>query len=102
MVLEPAVRRDPIGSFVDDLEEFLRTKPAKTGHRRVNARALLVFLALGVPAAVLLLASFLSYWGIYIDVLRPLWRPEPSDDVKWLLGGTALFVTVYDLLRSQS
>ncbi len=91
-----------VESFLEDLDAWIKAQPReKRSTPRVNRRALAVFLVLGVPSAVMLLASFLAYWGIYVDLLRPLWRPEPSEDVKWLLGGVALFVTLFDLLRSH-
>ncbi len=40
----------------------------------------------------MLLASYLAVKGIYIDALRPLWSPIPSDDAKWILGISLILV----------
>jgi hypothetical protein len=91
-----------IRAFLTDLERYLEGRPADAPRRtRVNRQALAAFLLLGVPSALMLLLSFLAYWGVVVEPLRALWRPEPSEDVKWLVGGIVLFVTLFDLLRGS-
>lgn len=102
MAAEGPQGEDKIRSFLDEVEAYVKAQPREKVRRiRVNRAALMAFLLLGVPSGVMLLLSFLAYWGIVLDSLRALWRPEPSEDVKWLLAGVAFFVTVHDLLRAR-
>ncbi len=59
------------------------TQPKKP---RANALAWALFLVIGLPLGVMAALDLLATTGLYVDVLRPFWRPWPSDIVKSFLG----------------
>jgi hypothetical protein len=73
----------------------------KTTGGRGMGRAWILFLAIGIPAALLIVLAPLTMAGIYIDVLRPLWRPWPPDVMKPFIG-IAVFVATLSYLAFRS
>ncbi len=67
------------------------TQPKK---RRANALAWALFLVIGLPLGVMAALDLLATTGLYVDVLRPFWRPWPSDIVKSFLGIAAFAATL--------
>jgi len=67
--------------------------------RRVSSRAI-AFVVLGVPAGLVALLVALAYQGVYVDALRPLWVPWPSDIWKLVIG-VAAFATTFGLWVAQ-
>jgi hypothetical protein len=80
----------------------LRTEiEKKTTGGRGMGRAWALFLAIGIPAALLVVLAPLTMAGIYIDFLRPLWRPWPPDVLKPFIG-IAVFVATLSYLAFRS
>jgi hypothetical protein len=73
----------------------------KTTGGRGMGRAWILFLAVGIPAALLVVLAPLTMAGIYIDFLRPLWRPWPPDVMKPFIG-IAVFVATLSYLAFRS
>jgi hypothetical protein len=73
----------------------------KTTGGRGMGRAWILFVAFGIPAALLVVLAPLTMAGIYIDFLRPLWRPWPPDVLKPFIG-IAVFVATLSYLAFRS
>ncbi|HYV08132.1 MAG TPA: hypothetical protein VEL81_00935 [Thermoplasmata archaeon] len=65
-----------------------RTWARITQARKSRAKALAwgLFLVIGLPLGLMATLNLLGAVGIYVDVLRPFWRPWPSDILKSLIG----------------
>lgn len=83
-------RPDPARASTDSME----LKPPKTYSLRL---AWAVFLAFGLPLGFMAALGPLTAAGIYIEPLRPLWRPWPPDLLKPVIG-VAGFVTSFAYL----
>lgn len=84
-----------------------RTWPIVYGRRTRHAPgggtglAWALFLALGLPFALMSVLTVLAHGGIYVDLLRPLWQPWPPDLLKPLLG-VAVFAATLAYLAYRS
>jgi hypothetical protein len=58
----------------------------KTTQGRGLGRAWILFVALGLPAVLMVALTPLTMAGIYLEPLRPLWRPWPPDVLKPFIG----------------
>jgi len=54
----------------------------------------ILFLVIGVPMGLMVILGPLAYSGLYIEPLRRLWRPWPSDVIKALIGIAAFAATL--------
>ncbi|HYY47943.1 MAG TPA: hypothetical protein VFA17_04595 [Thermoplasmata archaeon] len=73
----------------------------KATQGRGLGRAWILFLAMGLPAALLAALGPLTMAGIYIEPLRPLWRPWPPDVFKPFIG-IAVFAATLAYLAFRS
>ena len=74
-------------------------KRAKMG--RGHAIAWALFVLIGIPCALLVILTPLTYSGVYIDALKPFWRPWPPDLAKPFIG-LALFLGTFAYLVYRS
>lgn len=77
---------------------------AKDRRARAYRVSKILFATLGLPALLMAALGPLAYAGIYIEPLRPLWRPWLGDDGKFALGvaGFLVFAGLLAIARMRA
>ena len=87
MVVSPAPALPTTESLQTAIEK-------RTPRGRALTLPWLLFLVIGLPLGVMAALSPLASAGIYVDALRPLWRPWPPDPLKPFLGASIFTLTL--------
>jgi hypothetical protein len=69
-----------------EIEAIRMTIEKRAAKARGGSAALAVFLLVGVPLGLMAALGPLSFAGVYLEFLRPLWRPWPPDPWKPIIG----------------